>query len=62
MMIRKTTTFIELLANCPFIHLNFGTNTPAQAAAWLESRLAEKGILLAVASEIGYDTEETEKQ
>ena len=61
MMIKKTTIFIELLADCPFFLLNFGTNTPAEAAAWLESRLAEKGILLCDASEIGYDTEETEK-
>ena len=60
-MIRKTTTFIELLATCPFIGLGFGTNTPTQAAAWLESRLAEKGILLCDAAELGYDTEEKVK-
>ena len=60
-MIRKTTTFAKLLAACPYLRLNLGTSTPIEAAAWLEARLAEKGILLSIAPEVRYDTEETEK-
>ncbi len=45
-MIRKTTTFAKLLANCPYLQLNFGTHADIEAAAWLEARLMEKGIQL----------------
>ena len=42
-MIRKTTTFAELIAACPYIQLE---DTPITAAMWLEAKLAERGILL----------------
>ena len=44
-MLRKTTTFAELLAACPYIKIK---RTPIEAAAWLEARLADKGIQLSV--------------
>ena len=44
-IIRKTTTFAELLATCPYIQLE---GTPIEAVAWLEARLTEKGIQLSV--------------
>ena len=45
-MIRKTTTFAKLLANCPYLQLNFGMSAHIEAATWLEARLMEKGIQL----------------
>ena len=47
-MIRKTTTFTELLAACPYIKIKRKLGSPIQVAAWLEARLAEKGIQLSV--------------
>ncbi|KKM01182.1 hypothetical protein LCGC14_1797000 [marine sediment metagenome] len=46
-MIRKTTTFAELLAACPYIQ-PVDDILPVEVAAWLEARLAEKGIQLSV--------------
>lgn len=44
-MIRKTTTFAKLLAACPCIQLK---DDPIVVAAWLEARLAKKGIQLSI--------------
>ena len=58
-MIRKTTTFAELLAACHYIQL-VGDTLPVEAAAWLEARLAEKGIQLSVRENID-NTEDKKK-
>jgi len=52
-MIRKTTTFAELLAACPYIKIKRKLGSSIQVAAWLEARLAEKGIQLAAEDEYG---------
>ena len=46
-MIRKTTTFAELLVDCPYIQLE--DSTSITAAMWLETRLLEKEIQLSSA-------------
>ena len=46
-MIRKTTTFAELIEACPYIQLQF-EHTPMETAMWLEAKLAENGIQLSV--------------
>lgn len=46
-MIRKTTIFAELLADCPYIQLS--AYSPITTAMWLEARLAEREIQLSSA-------------
>ncbi len=51
-MIRKTTTFAELLAACPYIKIKRKLGSSIQVAAWLEARLAKEGIQLSVKENI----------